>query len=72
MVVDAIRTGNIVVIAFLATGILSSPLFAWAWPHTAVMIPTSKTFYPKTYLPCLVEINNPPMKFIAARKFLRN
>jgi hypothetical protein len=28
VVVDAIRTGNIVVIAFLATGILSSLLFA--------------------------------------------
>jgi hypothetical protein len=33
--VETIRMGNI--IAFLSTGILSSPLFGWAWPYTSVI-----------------------------------
>jgi cellulose synthase/poly-beta-1,6-N-acetylglucosamine synthase-like glycosyltransferase len=36
VVIDSLRTGNIITIVFMATGILSSPFFAWAWPHMPI------------------------------------
>jgi cellulose synthase/poly-beta-1,6-N-acetylglucosamine synthase-like glycosyltransferase len=67
VVVDAIRTGNVVVIAFLATGILSSPLFAWAWPHTSVISIVAGAYYITAYLYGSIKARvNPIATFLAS------
>ena len=67
VVVDAIRTGNVVVIAFLATGILSSPLFAWAWPHTSVISIVAGAYYMTAYLYGSIKARvNPIATFLAS------
>lgn len=36
VIIDSLRTGNIITILFMTTGILSSPFFAWAWLHMPI------------------------------------
>ena len=45
VIIDSLRTGNVIAILFMVTGIMSSPFFAWAWFHMPITGAVAGAYY---------------------------
>jgi cellulose synthase/poly-beta-1,6-N-acetylglucosamine synthase-like glycosyltransferase len=67
VIIDSLRTGNVIAIAFIIMGILSSPLFAWAWPHMPITGVVAGAYYITTFMYGSVKARVDPIRtFIAS------
>jgi hypothetical protein len=66
VIIDSLRTGNIITIVFMATGILSSPFFACAWSHMPITGIVAGAYYITAFMYGSIKARIDPIRTFTA------